>query len=52
MERIRWIALIIAVGGVALLQGCVGASPQHLINQHDHAALATYYSQEAQQLQQ
>lgn len=52
MKRIRWIVLIVACGGISLLQSCVTDSPQRLINQHDHAALANYYSQEAQQLQQ
>jgi outer membrane PBP1 activator LpoA protein len=52
MQELRWIMLFVTVAAGIVLQGCATDSPQRLINQNDHAALANYYSQEAQQLQQ
>jgi len=52
MDRLRWVLLFVTVTAGVVLQSCASDSPQRLVNQHDHTALASYYSQEAQQLQQ
>lgn len=46
----RYVVFFLAMVSLAVMvQACTTTSPQRLIDRHDHAALANYYSQEAQQ---
>ncbi len=46
----RWASMIFAIGLLLVLQGCVEASVQRMINANDHNGLAGYYAQQAQEL--
>jgi len=52
MEKFRGILLLGTAAAGFLLQGCATDSPEQLISQHDHAALANYYLIEAKKLEQ
>ena len=49
MVNARLLLVPVAVALILIVQGC--ASPQRMIEQHDHAGLADYYAHEAQELQ-
>lgn len=45
--------LVYSLAGLVLavmIQGCAATTPQHYIEQRDHAGLANFYSQESQRL--
>jgi hypothetical protein len=42
--------IFLAVGLLLVLQGCAETSVQRMINANDHSGLATYYTQQAQEL--
>ncbi len=46
----RWAFMAVMVGLVVLLNGCAETSAQRMINTNDHAGLANYYAQQAQEL--
>jgi len=52
MGKIRGVLLFAIITAGLPLQGCATDSPEQLIHQHDHAALANYYLIEAKKLEQ
>ena len=46
----RWVAMLSAVGLLLVLQGCAETSTQGMMNANDHNGLATYYTQQAQEM--
>lgn len=50
MLRARLVSMLFAVGLVLVLQGCAETSPPRMISANDHNGLATYYSQQAQEM--
>ena len=46
----RWVSMLFTVGLVLVLYGCAETSTQRMISANDHNGLATYYSQQAQEL--
>lgn len=50
MPKVRWVLALLVVSLLGGVQGCAGTSADRMISQHDHAGLAYYYSQQAQEL--
>jgi hypothetical protein len=50
MVTLRANVALCALGLMLALQGCMGVSTQHMIDQQDHSGLAMHYSQEAKEL--
>ena len=50
MVKGRLFSMLFVLGLVLILQGCAETSAQRMINANDHTGLATYYTQQAQEL--
>ena len=46
----RWVSMLSMFGLLFVLYGCAETSPQRMISTNDHNGLATYYTQQAQEL--
>lgn len=50
MMRVKLVSILCTVGLFLALIGCAETSTQRMINANDHAGLANYYAQQAQEL--